>query len=69
MRNWLKLILFLSSYSPLFLIIAILNVKLNDIDKVKDIIPQDKIWLVIVMFALFILPNAILFYLIKIVML
>lgn len=65
MRNWLKLILFFSSYSPLFLIIAILNVKLNDIHKVKDIIPQDKIWLVIVMLALFILPNAILFYLIK----
>ncbi|ARK31355.1 hypothetical protein [Halalkalibacter krulwichiae] len=65
MRNWLKLILFLSSYSPLFLIIAILNVNLNDIHKVKDIIPQDKIWLVAVMLALFILPNAILFYLIK----
>jgi hypothetical protein len=65
MRSWLKLVLFLSSYSPLFLIIAILNVKLNDIYKVKDIIPQDKIWLVIVMLALFILPNAILFYLIK----
>lgn len=65
MRNWLKLILFLSSYSPLFLIIAILNIKLNDIDKIKDIIPQDKMWLVIIMLSLFILPNGILFYLIK----
>ncbi|MGY6212299.1 anti-phage protein KwaA [Cytobacillus firmus] len=65
MRNWLKIILFLSSYSPLFLIIAILHIKLNDIERVKDIIPQDKQWLIILMLVMFILPNAILFYLIN----
>lgn len=65
MRIWLKLILFFSSYSPLFLIIAILNVKLKDIHKVQDITSQDKIFLIISMLALFMLPNAILFYLIK----
>ncbi|PLS01933.1 hypothetical protein [Neobacillus cucumis] len=65
MRNWLKLILFLSSYSPLFLIIAILNLKLNGVENAKDIIPNDKFWLVIIMLALFIMPNIILFSLIK----
>ena len=65
MRIWLKLILFLSSYSPLFLIIAILNIKLNEIEKAKDVVPDDKLWLVITMLALFILPNIILFYLIR----
>ncbi|MBB6447994.1 hypothetical protein [Bacillus benzoevorans] len=65
MRNWLKVILFLSSYSPLFLIIVLLNLKLNEISKVKDILPQDKFWLIIIMLILFILPNLILFSLIK----
>mgnify|MGYP005829538777 FL=1 len=65
MRNWLKIILFLSSYSPLFLIIAILNIKLDNIEHVKDIVPQDKLWLILTMLVLFILPNIILFALIK----
>ena len=65
LRNWLKIILFFSSYSPLFLIIAILNIKLNDINSLKDIFPQEKLWLVVIMFILFFLPNIILFMFIK----
>ncbi len=49
----------------MFLIIAILNMKLNDIDRLQDIIPPDKFWLVIIMLILFFLPNIILFILIK----
>jgi len=65
MRHWLKLILFFSSYSPLFLIIALLNIELDKVNTIKDIMPSDKLWLIITMFALFIVPNIILFALIK----
>jgi hypothetical protein len=70
MRTWVKMTLFFSSFSPLFFIVFIQNIKFEDFLKItfklfqfSQIFQSNSI--AILMLILFLLPNVVLFFLIS----